>query len=141
MDIRCSSVHGCCDVGRRRVLARQRDHLAHRSLLGRHPLRPRLLLGADVVQTAFAVFWGLTGLIGMAWSARRGSRGAWFSAAALMAVVVVKLFVVDLANVGTVEGVVSFVSVGIALVAVGYLRRSRLAKRRWRQNEQSLVPI
>ena len=84
------------------------------------PYDPRLLLGADVVQTAFAVFWGLTGLIGMAWSARRGSRGAWFSAAALMAVVVVKLFVVDLANVGTVEGVVSFVSVGIALVAVGY---------------------
>ena len=84
------------------------------------PYVPRLLLGADVVQTAFAVFWGLIGLIGMAWSARRGSRGAWFSAAALMAVVVVKLFVVDLANVGTVEGVVSFVSVGIALVAVGY---------------------
>ena len=30
------------------------------------PYVPRLLLGADVVQTAFAVFWGLTGLIGMA---------------------------------------------------------------------------
>lgn len=78
------------------------------------------LFSSDTVQTAFAIFWGVTGLVGMALANRRGSRAVWFAAASLMGIVVLKLFTVDLANTGTMERVVSFVSVGVALMAVGY---------------------
>jgi uncharacterized membrane protein len=78
------------------------------------------LFASDLVQSAFAVFWGATGLVGMALAARGGQRGVWFTAAALMGIVVVKLFAVDLENTGTMERVISFMTVGIALVAVGY---------------------
>jgi uncharacterized membrane protein len=41
--------------------------------------------------------------------------------AALMGVVVVKLFLVDLSNVGTVERIVSFIGVGVLMLVIGYL--------------------
>lgn len=84
------------------------------------PYRAGALFASALVQTSVAVFWGVLGLVGMALAARRGLRAAWFVAAGLMAVVVVKLFLVDLANTGTLQRVVSFLSVGVALVAVGY---------------------
>ena len=37
-----------------------------------------------------------------------------------MAVVIVKLFFVDLANVGSIERIVSFLGVGLAMLVVGY---------------------
>jgi len=41
--------------------------------------------------------------------------------AALLALVVAKLFLVDLAQVGTVERIVSFIGVGLLLLLIGYL--------------------
>jgi uncharacterized membrane protein len=38
-----------------------------------------------------------------------------------MGVVVVKLFLVDLSNVGTVERIVSFIGVGVLMLVIGYL--------------------
>jgi len=39
----------------------------------------------------------------------------------LLAVVVVKLFAVDLSRIGSVERIVSFIGVGLLLLAIGYL--------------------
>ena len=47
--------------------------------------------------------------------ARRGSR-----AARCCCVVVAKLFVVDLSNVGTIARIVSFIGVGVLMLVVGY---------------------
>jgi uncharacterized membrane protein len=44
----------------------------------------------------------------------------WVAGAALLTVVVGKLFVVDLANTGTVARIVSFLGVGVLLLVIGY---------------------
>jgi uncharacterized membrane protein len=54
------------------------------------------------------------------WAHRRGLRVLWFSGAGLMAVVVIKLFLVDLAKVGGVERIVSFIAVGVLMLVIGY---------------------
>ena len=46
---------------------------------------------------------------------------AYFVGVALMGAVVVKLFLVDLSGVGTVERIVSFIGVGLLLMLVGYV--------------------
>lgn len=73
-----------------------------------------------VVQTGIAILWSVTGLSCMIMGARKMARSIWIAGAIVMAAVVVKLFMFDLANTGTVERIVSFISVGILLLVVGY---------------------
>jgi len=78
------------------------------------------MLASMKVQTALSLFWTTLALAAMVIASRRGWRGIWFVGAALMAVVVGKLFLVDLNNRGGVERIVSFIGVGLLLLAVGY---------------------
>ena len=48
------------------------------------------------------------------------SNSALLTGTGLMALVVVKLFLVDLGNTGTVARIVSFLGVGVMLLVVGY---------------------
>ena len=84
------------------------------------PYRSHSLWNADITQSSLAVFWSVSGVAGMWIGARRGLRTLWFCAAALMGAVVLKLFFVDLANTDTLERVISFLSVGLLMVVVGY---------------------
>jgi uncharacterized membrane protein len=56
----------------------------------------------------------------MVFATRRGHRWLWITGAALMASVVVKLFIMDLANVGGVERIVPFLAVGVLMLVIGY---------------------
>lgn len=47
-------------------------------------------------------------------------RCSWWSGAFVLGIVVLKLFLVDLANGGSIARVVSFVGVGLLLLLVGY---------------------
>lgn len=78
------------------------------------------LFGSDRVQTSLSIFWTLLGIGLMLRATRALSRAVWSVGVALLAVVVLKLFVVDLANTGTVARIVSFMGVGVLLLAVGY---------------------
>ena len=78
------------------------------------------LFDSVIVQTALSIYWGLLGFTGMIWGARSSRRPAWLVGAGFMALVVVKLFVVDLGNTGTVERIVSFIGIGGLLLVVGY---------------------
>jgi uncharacterized membrane protein len=78
------------------------------------------LAGSSVLQAALSIVWGTAGLAGMVLGARRKHRAVWIGGAALMAVVVVKLFVVELDNTGTLGRVISFLGVGLLLLVVGY---------------------
>ena len=78
------------------------------------------LAAADSVQAALSVYWAVLGLAGMVLGARNSERRVWMAGAALMALVVIKLFLVDLGNTGTVERIVSFLGVGVTLLVVGY---------------------
>ena len=74
-----------------------------------------------LVQSSLSIFWSLLGLGAILLAGRRGVREIWLGGAALMVVVVIKLFLVDLAGSGTLARIVSFLSVGALLLLAGYL--------------------
>jgi len=78
------------------------------------------LAASDEVQAALSIYWAILGLTGMVLGARKQRRRVWMAGAALMVLVVLKLFIVDLGNTGTVERIVSFLGVGVMLLVVGY---------------------
>lgn len=80
---------------------------------------PRLL-AADTTQTALSLMWAVLGLGLMLLANRRASRPTWLAGAALMAAVVAKLFLVDMAASGTLTRIVSFIGAGLLLLVVGY---------------------
>lgn len=84
------------------------------------PFELETLAESVVLQTSLSMAWGVTGLLGMIVGARFTRREVWIGGAALMAVVVLKLFLVELDNTGTVGRVVSFLGVGVLLLIVGY---------------------
>jgi len=89
--------------------------------LGGVPWRAGPLLESVLVQATLSIWWSLLAFAGMVAGARTLRRWLWLTGAALMAVVVAKLFVVDLGNTGTIARIVSFVGVGALLLIVGYL--------------------
>jgi uncharacterized membrane protein len=79
------------------------------------------MLRSALVQTSMSIFWTLLALTAMLYATRRFNRWLWLTGAALMAVVVVKLFIIDLAKVGGVERIVSFLAVGVLMLVIGYV--------------------
>ena len=78
------------------------------------------LFGSIVVQTALSIYWGLLGFAGMIWGARSTRRLVWLTGTGFMALVVIKLFLIDLGNSGTIERIISFIGIGALLLVVGY---------------------
>jgi uncharacterized membrane protein len=89
--------------------------------LGDVPWQADAMLASVRVQAALSVYWGMLAFAAMVLGARRGHRGFWMTGAALMGLVVAKLFLVELGGTGTVERIVSFIAVGVLLLVVGYL--------------------
>lgn len=79
------------------------------------------LWASQVAQSALSLVWSLVALAAMVVANRRGYRIAWVAGAALLGLVVAKLFAVDLAQVGGVERIVSFIGVGVLLLVIGYV--------------------
>ncbi len=84
------------------------------------PWNSSALSSSFFVQAGYSVLWTLLGVAAMFVGHRRGARVVWQAGAALLALTVVKLLVVDLANSGGGERIVAFIGVGILMVAVGY---------------------
>lgn len=78
------------------------------------------LMVDTAVQATLSIFWTLLALGAMLWANRNALRVLWFTGAALMAVVVAKLFLVDLVRVGTLPRIVSFLVVGGLMLVIGY---------------------
>jgi uncharacterized membrane protein len=78
------------------------------------------LLSSNLVQTSLSIFWTILALALMFIATRKNLRVLWVVGAGLMGVVIAKLFLVDLSNVGTVERIVSFIVVGILMLVIGY---------------------
>ena len=79
------------------------------------------LAASTTLQASLSVIWAVIVLTGMVVGVRTGIRAVWMAAASFMAVVVVKLFLVDLSSLTAVSRVVSFLVVGVLLLIVGYL--------------------
>ncbi len=72
-------------------------------------------------QSALSIAWTITALAVMAAATHKKSRIPWFIGAALLAIVVAKLFLIDLDSIGTVARIVSFMAVGILMLVIGYV--------------------
>jgi len=72
------------------------------------------------VQAGYSVLWTVLGVLAMATAHRRRQRLLWQIGAALLALTVCKLLLIDLANSGGGERIVAFIAVGALMVAVGY---------------------
>jgi len=78
------------------------------------------LMNSVGVQSTLSIYWAILGLSGMVLGTKRVRRSVWMAGAGLMVIVVLKLFVIDLGNTGTVARIVSFLGVGVMLLVVGY---------------------
>lgn len=78
------------------------------------------LLDSMLVQAGLSIVWTLIALPLMILGHLRGRRELWLLGAALIAVVVAKLFFVELGNRGGLERIISFIGVGVLLLVVGY---------------------
>lgn len=79
------------------------------------------LFASVLLQASLSIFWSILALCVMVIATRARLRPVWLAGAGLLAVVVIKLFLVDLSKTGTVARIVSFVGVGVLLLVIGYL--------------------
>ena len=79
------------------------------------------LVASTTLQASLSVIWAVIGLAGMVAGVRLSDRRVWLAGASFMAMVVIKLFLVDLSSLTAVSRVVSFLGVGVLLLIVGYL--------------------
>ncbi len=84
------------------------------------PFNYDAFFNSGLTQTTLSIFWTICGLILMLLAARLKRRIPWFAGVTLLGVVVIKLFLIDLANIGTIARIVSFMSIGLLLLIFGY---------------------
>jgi len=85
------------------------------------PFNLDAMMRSMIVQAAFSIFWSLLALCAMLSATRLRLRTLWLIGAGLMALVVVKLFFIDLSNIGGIERIVSFIGVGLLMLVIGYV--------------------
>ncbi|MBL0727103.1 DUF2339 domain-containing protein [Piscinibacter sp. HJYY11] len=84
------------------------------------PWESGALMDSTLTQAALSVAWAIVGVALMMLGHKRVERAVWVVGAALLAVVVLKLFFVELADSGGLYRIVSFIVVGLLLLLVGY---------------------
>jgi uncharacterized membrane protein len=84
------------------------------------PFQLDALLESMRVQAGLSIVWTLMALSLMIGGHLRHRREVWLIGAALIGVVVAKLFFVELSNRGGLARIVSFIGVGVLLLVVGY---------------------
>jgi uncharacterized membrane protein len=84
------------------------------------PFEVEAMLRSTLVETSISIFWTVIALTAMLIATRTRARVVWLTGAGLLGVVIVKLFLVDLSHIGTVERIISFVGVGLLMLIIGY---------------------
>jgi uncharacterized membrane protein len=85
------------------------------------PYRLHAMLSSMLVQSALSIFWTALALCAMVIASRMRVRSLWLAGAGLMAVVVAKLFLIDLFNIGGIARIVSFIGVAVLMLVIGYV--------------------
>lgn len=84
------------------------------------PFQLETLLANSFVQTALSVLWALSGVLITVLASRKQQRKLWIAGSVLLGIVVLKLFLVDLSQLGNLARILSFLIVGGLLVSIGY---------------------
>jgi len=85
------------------------------------PYNANGITSSTLAQASLSVFWSVLALALMVVATRMGRRVLWAVGAALMGVVVVKLFLIDLSHVGGIARIVSFIAIGLLMLVIGYV--------------------
>ena len=85
------------------------------------PFELRPLVYSTELQVALSILWAATALAAMVVGVRAADRRIWIVGASWMGIVVIKLFLIDLASLAALPKAGSFIGVGIVLLIVGYL--------------------
>lgn len=78
------------------------------------------LFDSFLVQAGYSILWTLLALGLMVAAHRTQARAMWTGGAALLALTLLKLFLIDLSNRGGSERIVVFIAVGVLMLVVGY---------------------
>ena len=78
------------------------------------------LVESPVFQTGISILWGVVAGVLMTMSRLRLDRPVWMVGAGLLGALLLKLFLVDLGNVGGVARIVSFLATGALILLIGY---------------------
>ena len=81
---------------------------------------PDALAASGVVQTGISILWTLLAMALMVFAQRRALRTLWLVGAALLALVVAKLLLVDMSSAEGWQRIVTFIAVGILMLVIGY---------------------
>jgi uncharacterized membrane protein len=84
------------------------------------PFDPERLVESAIFQTGISILWGVVAGLLMTLSRLRLDRPVWMVGAALLGALILKLFLVDLGNVGGVARIVSFLATGVLILLIGY---------------------
>ena len=78
------------------------------------------MLASEIFQASISIVWTLMAFVVMFLAAKKQYRKVWFVGATLLGTVVIKLFLIDLADSGGIARIVSFMTVGILVLVIGY---------------------
>ena len=78
------------------------------------------LFASFLVQAGYSILWTLIAVVLMVAAHRGRHRTTWMLGAGLLALTVLKLFLVDLSNRGGAERIVVFIAVGVLMLLVGW---------------------
>jgi uncharacterized membrane protein len=81
---------------------------------------PTAMYQSVLVQTTLTLVWALTAFIMILIASRYKFRQLWIAGGCLLLIVVIKLFLVDLAQINTLARIISFIGVGGLLLLIGY---------------------
>lgn len=84
------------------------------------PFQWTAIFSYPVVQMSFTFLWAVSAFILMLLAHKRSQRPLWLVGVSLVGLVVAKIFLLDLAQHGTVERIVSFIGTGLILLVMGY---------------------
>lgn len=76
---------------------------------------------SDLVQTSLTIVWTLCALLLTGVASKFAWRQVWLVGIALLAVVVIKLLLIDLSNAATIARIVSFIGAGLIMLLIGYI--------------------
>jgi len=87
---------------------------------GMVPYQMEQMFASELFQTSISIVWTVAASILMIMAHRLALRKAWLTGAGLLAAVVLKLFLIDLADSGTITRIISFMGVGGLMLVIGY---------------------
>jgi uncharacterized membrane protein len=78
------------------------------------------IIESDAFLTTVTILWTIIALGLMGYATRGSLRSFWMIGAGLLAAVILKLFFVDMGNLDLLGRMVTFISVGLLMLVIGY---------------------